>query len=139
MEAKHIASEINNTFSEVEQVFASISNEAVNIVPFKDSWTAAQLMQHIILSVSGFNKMMNDQVGESKANPEALKERIKKDFLDLNTKMKSPDFIVPEQKVYKKVELLQTFRELKRSVIQTVNNLDLAKTCPSFECRCTAF
>lgn len=132
MKATQLSSEIYNTFSTVEKMFSAMSGNSINQVPFKDSWTAAQLIQHIILSGSGFQQMMYDKTGDSKPEPEGLKEKIKNDFLDFTTKMKSPDFVVPSQKEYKKDELLKTLSDLRLSFTQAVNTLDLAKTCISF-------
>ncbi len=65
--------------------------------------------------------------------PHALKDKIKASFLDFTIKMKSPDFIVPADKNYKKDELLKILENFRLKINLAIETLDLAKTCLAFE------
>ncbi len=89
-------------------------SRSINLVPFKGSWTPGQLAQHVIMSDSGFIEMINGPVKDSEREPDQMKAAIERDFLDFNTKMKSPDFVVPPDIYYKKEDLLRSFEDIMR-------------------------
>ena len=93
METKELQSEINKTFSELGEIISSFDEDQFNLIPFEGSWTAGQVTQHVTLSISGFEKIMNGSIAETERSPDALKQKIKEIFLDFTTKIKSPDFI----------------------------------------------
>ncbi len=133
MRIQELQSDINKTFKELLEIISSVQQDQINIVPFEGSWTAGQVAEHIILSASGFEEVMNGPVAETKRAPDELKEKIKASFLDFTTKMKSPDFIVPEYKNYEKDDLIKTLENLREKIIQAIETLDLTKTCLAFE------
>jgi len=85
------------------------------------------------LSVSGFEKTINGSVAETERAPDALKDKIKASFLDFTIKMKSPDFIIPADKNYKKDELLKILENFRLKINLAIETLDLTKTCLAFE------
>ena len=131
--SNEIQAKIDNTMAELIQVFSSIDQEQINIIPFEGSWTAAQLAQHMIMSNSGFAEMINGPVKETQRKPGELVEKIKSDFLDFTTKMKSPDFIKPPMAHYKKEDLLNSLKNIKQSIHHAIETVDLTKTCLAFE------
>jgi len=125
--------EVENTLKELIQLVSSFNQEQINTIPFEGSWTAGQLGRHMIKSNSGFVEMLNGPVKDSGREPDKMVERIKEDFLDFNTKMKSPDFIVPENINYNKEALLSSLNNIKVDLNKAVLTLDLTKTCLVFE------
>ncbi len=133
MKTQELQSHINKTFTELGEIISSFNEDQINLIPFEGSWTAGQVAEHIILSVSGFQKIMNGPVAETKREPEGLKNKIQTIFSDFTTKMKSPDFIIPAKKNYKKDELLNALQDLRGKINQVIETLDLTKTCLAFE------
>ena len=105
MDIGKAGSEADQTFSELLNTFSGIGEEKINTVPFEGSWTPGQLAQHIVLSAGGFVNLLNGPVKETERSPEANVGMLRSLFLNFDTKMKSPDFIVPEQKNYDKQKL----------------------------------
>ncbi len=101
METQELQSHVNKTFTELAEIISSFNEDQINLIPFEGSWTAGQVAEHILLSVSGFEKTINGSVAETERAPDALKDKIKASFLDFTIKMKSPDFIIPAEKNYK--------------------------------------
>lgn len=128
-----IQREINKTLAAFSQLFSLFDQDRVNIIPFEGSWTAGQLIQHLIMSNSGFVKLINGEVKETNRKPDEYVEKIKTAFLDFTTKMQSPDFIRPPMMNYNKVELMQSLQSLSEEMNQSIEKLDLTKTCISFE------
>ena len=125
--------EINKTFEEFMLILSSFYDEQINKVPFEGSWTPGQIVQHIILSVSGFVDLMNGPDQDTTRQPDAHVANIREAFLNFDIKMYSPDFIIPPAKNYNKEELLLTLDQLKTQLNQIIPAKDMTKTCTGFE------
>jgi uncharacterized damage-inducible protein DinB len=128
-----LRNELESTANELLQLLSSFDQEQINVVPFEGSWTAGQLARHVIKSQAGFAEIMNGPVKDSDRKPDEKAEKIKADFLNFNIKMKSPDFIVPENKTYNKEALLQSLETLKAKITEEMETKDLTQTCLAFE------
>lgn len=133
MDTKAILNEAGQTFTELLQVLSSIADEKINTIPYAGSWTAGQLAQHVILSAGGFVQLLNGPVKNTERDPEANIPNLKAIFLDFNSKMKSPDFIIPEDRNYDKQELVNSLQNIKVVLLKAIETLDTTKTCIAFE------
>jgi len=125
--------EVNDTMEKAVTTFSEIAEGNINQVPFENSWTAAQVMKHLVLSNGGFAEIMRGSVSDSERDAAENVATIKSIFLDFTTKMKSPDFIVPPDKVYDKAALLTAFIDIKNQLVQIVQTEDLSKLCTAFK------
>lgn len=133
MERKKLSDQINANTDELTRLLSPLSQSEINVIPFEGSWTAGQLAKHVIISNSGFAKMLNGPAGNRHGKPDEMVGRIKADFLNFNTKMKSPEFVVPKKINYYKEDLLSSLAALNNQLNQSVQSLDLSKTCLAFE------
>ncbi len=92
--SKDILIEMTNTAGKLLQTISVFSEEKFNTVPFEDSWTAAQVSDHILKSVSGVLEMLYTNTKQTKRQPDEKAGAIRSMFLDFTTKMKSPDFVL---------------------------------------------
>ena len=91
-------------------------------MPFEGSWTAGQVAQHILLSSSSV-EVLRGPVKKTKRAPDEGIENLRSIFLDFDTKLESPEFIMPQNKVYDKEELLRLLSVAAvLDVFETVNN-----------------
>ncbi len=65
MRTQELQSDINKTFTELKEVISSFNEDQINLIPFEGSWTPGQVAEHIILSVSGFERAINGPVAEA--------------------------------------------------------------------------
>jgi len=116
---KELLTAIDESVSELVSLMSSLDESKINSVPYKDSWTAAQLLRHVTKSTSGMAKAMRSESKPAVRDPGEKILHLKKAFLDFSTKMKSPDFIVPEEGPYEKQavinEINKSFQEFKES------------------------
>ncbi|MEO5893457.1 MAG: DinB family protein [Ferruginibacter sp.] len=133
MDSITLQSEIDGTISELLEILSSFTKEQFNIVPFEDSWTAGELAQHLLMSGSGFLQMINGPSKDTERSADEFAGKIKSTFLNFNTKMKSPEFIVPPKKQYDKDELVHTLKDVWIGLDHPIQTSDLSKTCTSFE------
>ena len=124
--------EIDSTLSELLQVVSNIDNAQFNVAKDDNSWSPAQVTQHLVLSISAFVRLMKGPTHDTNRNPDEHVERIKDIFLNFDKKLKSPEFIVPEKKEYNKEDLIRSLKELKSELKNIIDTSDLDKTCTAF-------
>lgn len=133
METKEMQVAIDHTFQELLQQLATFDQEQINIVPFKGSWTAGQLAEHLIKADGGFVEVMNGPVQDTQRPPDAKIAEIRGIFLNFDTKLEAPAFIIPPDTYYEKAYLLSALQDIKAGLDHATTTLDLTKTCLAFE------
>src|SRR5689334_12497941 len=96
----------DETTGEFLELVRSFTEEELNTVPYKNSWTAAQVAEHV--TRSNITIIQSMQIDGKKSTRE-LDERVpelKATFLDFSIKLNSPDFILPTQALYQKEPLV---------------------------------
>jgi len=129
-----LVTEISQTMDELIQVFSSFHQQQIDTIPFEKSWTAGQVAEHIIKSISNLPEFFDkDIVPTTGRSFDANVGTIRNIFLDFTTKMQSPPFILPQASHHHKEAILQSFDTLKMQMINAASTLNLTMTCKSFE------
>jgi DinB superfamily len=116
---KVLLASIHEPISGMLDIMSRLDPVKVNTVPYKNSWTAGMLFRHVSKSLYAMsNAMRKDGKPAGRDEGEKIPE-LNKTFLDFSSKMKSPEFIVPENGPYEKQaiceELNNSFDHLKQS------------------------
>jgi DinB superfamily len=111
--------------AELLGLISPLSEEQLNTIPFKDSWTAAQLATHVTKSNNAMAQAMEMEGKPAERNPVERAKEIRDTFLDFSIKFKSPGFIVPAAGQYKKESVIDS---LKKSNDQFNENAIKANT-----------
>lgn len=130
MNKEIIKTDFKTTIEGLIKVVSSFNKEQFNSIPFQNSWTAGQVVDHIIKSIAGFAQILKEPGKETKRKPNDKIEQLKKAF---SKKMKSPEFLTPEDKQYNKEEVLHIIQNIKMAIEQTIDTVDLTKTCANLE------
>jgi hypothetical protein len=117
---------------ELQQTLASFSGEALNKIPFTGSWTAGQVIDHLLKSY-GVVETLNGKVAGTQRDPLAHDEGIRNIFLDFSTKLEAPDFIIPDEKIFSKQQQMDDLKKRSQEIIHSAETLDLSLTCLDFE------
>ena len=120
---KEVIAAIGSAVSELTDLMSSVENDKINIIPYEGSWTAPQLLRHVTKSISGMAKAMHMDAKPTNRNPGERIEELKTVFLDFSKKMNSPEFIVPEEKIYDKQTSID---DLNKSFNQFAENTNYA-------------
>jgi len=119
--------------SQLTDLMQSVDEKKINTVPYEDSWTAPQLLRHVTKSIDGMAKTMLMNAKPAERDPGERIEELKKVFLDFSKKMKSPEFIVPEEGTYEKQpaidDLNRSFNQFRENA-NTANPNDLVEGLP---------
>ena len=117
--------EIDKVADEILNGLGSIDEKKINLVPFEGSWTAAQVIVHVTKSNNGLIRYFQETGTIPSREPDSGVETLKKIFLDFATKLKSPDFIVPEALKYNKHEIVSKLRQSFEDVLSAARECNL--------------
>jgi hypothetical protein len=131
--AKDISAELTATKENLLKVLKDFKQEEFNKVPFKDSWTAGQVAEHIYKSVKGGPYLLNNEGLPTQRHPEQNVPNLRAMFLDFSIKMKSPDFILPSNEPKDKNELTKLLDESLTGIIDAAKKQDPTLTVKDFE------
>jgi len=112
---KELFESFDETTSELLKTISLFNEEEINTVPFENSWTAAQVADHVMQSNRSMIQSLNEEGKATSGNVDEGVQKLRELFLNFDSKLQSPKFILPTQKNYNKEQLIA---ELKDSVEQ---------------------
>jgi len=128
---------LQNTVGEAKNEFLTaldlFDQDSINTVPFEGSWTGGQVAEHILKSVSGILETVNGPTKPIERNPEEYVKMLGDVFLNMDIKMKSPDFIIPSDSPKNKASLYSSLSRTLDFIEESAGKNDLTETCTSFE------
>jgi len=102
---------LDETTGEFLQLVSSFDDDAINTIPFKNSWTAAQVADHVTKSNRSVIQSLQVAGKISKRGADERADELKQLFLNFSTKLHSPDFILPARDIYDKEKLLSDLKD----------------------------
>jgi hypothetical protein len=90
----------------------------INLIPFVNSWSAAQVADHLTMSNNSIAKAMLLTGTNINRDPRRRVEELKAVFLDFNTRLKSPDFILPSQGIYKREVVIKNLESSIKKLME---------------------
>jgi hypothetical protein len=110
------------------ELITSLNEKQVNTVPFENSWTAGQVMEHVTKSNTGIAKALNIEGNQADRNPDARAEELKEMFLDFTIKFKSPEFILPTKDFHSKESVIEDLENSVELLKEVSRNANLAES-----------
>ncbi|CAN5602439.1 hypothetical protein BH10BAC3_BH10BAC3_38330 [soil metagenome] len=118
---------LDEPFSEMLGLLSLTNEPRLNTIPFKDSWTAAQVADHVTKSTSSIAKAMNIDATPTEKDPSERIEELKQMSLDFTVKFKSPAFILPTQNEYEKEAIIAKLNAAFDQLKDRANKVDLSE------------
>jgi hypothetical protein len=129
-----LVNRFDTAFTDLIGMLNSLDQDQLNEVPFEGSWTAAQVGEHILKSVFATPRLLRGaSIPTTDREPDAKVAWMEDIFLNYDTKMKAPDFIIPEARTYVKSELTGPLESSRQQMIEAARSLDLTETSTGFE------
>ena len=125
LDKNEVIAAIGSAVSELTALMSSVEDDKVNKIPYEGSWTAPQLLRHVTKSISGMAKAMPMDAKPANRNPGERIEELKTVFLNFSKKMHSPEFIVPEEKIYDKQTSIDDLNKSFNQFKENTNNANL--------------
>lgn len=117
LNTKPLFQSFDETTSGFLKTISSFDEEEINKIPFVNSWTVAQVAEHVMLSNRGMARSLNEEGRKGIRNIEEGVAGLKSIFLNFEKKLQSPKFILPTSKKYDKeiliAEVEDSFEKLK--------------------------
>ena len=104
---KEVLVQIENVLKDVHKTVLHLTAEEMNTVPYKDSWTAAQVLVHLSKSANDLGQAMLAPAELTSRDPGERIAKFRRIFLDFNTKINAPEFIIPEEGLHRKESVLR--------------------------------
>jgi hypothetical protein len=123
-----LSNQLEKNFQELTNLLSRLNDEQWNAIPFKGSWTPAQLAEHLLKSYQVL-KLFNGTYKKANRQPNEKIEAIKNVFLDMNRKMKSPKELLPSETGIDQKKLLQQLENITHQLVEFSKAKDLTITC----------
>ncbi|QEC76529.1 DinB family protein [Mucilaginibacter ginsenosidivorax] len=120
---------LESTMNELMQVIASIKPTDFNRVPQPGSWTPAQHLEHLRLSLQGAVSTLNGPAKVTLRSPDQYVDIIKGIFLDFDAQYPAAPTLIPDNKDYDKAPLADDLSAVSEQLKEIVQNQDLTGTC----------
>ena len=127
---QNIIAEAKNEFLKALDRF---DQDNINTAPFEGSWTGGQVAEHILKSVSGILETLNGPSTPTERNPEEHVKIFGEVFLNMDIKMKSPDFIIPSDSPKDKSLLHSSLAKTFDGIEKVAEKGNVTETCTTFE------
>lgn len=133
MNKQQLRNELEEALSSLNALFALLPEEAVNTAPYAGSWTPGQLAHHVVLTNSGFLRILNGPVQATDRPVDAGVESLRSVLLNRAAKREAPETVQPPAITYDKTRLLASFQQTQSALLEAVDTLDLEPTCTSYK------
>jgi hypothetical protein len=128
---------LQNTIAEAKNEFLKgldlFDQDNINTVPFEGSWAGGQVAEHILKSISGILETVNGPSIATERNPEEHVKMLGDVFLNMDIKMKSPEFIIPSNSPKDKASLYTSLAKTFDGIEEAAGKGDLIETCTTFD------
>lgn len=125
--SQEIFIQLETALNDTLNLLSTFNEKEMNTVPYQDSWTAAQVCRHLFKAEEGMDQLFYAPGKLAERQPDQRAGQFKEIFLNFDTKMKSPDFILPETKEYKKEELTEPLKEANKKLLEAARNVNLSE------------
>jgi hypothetical protein len=115
--------ETTNDFIRLVEAF---TEETVNAVPSGKGWTAAQVADHVTKSNLSIAKALQLNGSPANRDPAERIEELQEVFLNFQTKLQSPSFILPSADRYKKEAVLEALSDSVKKLNELAKHTDLS-------------
>lgn len=122
---QELFSSLENTIAELEQIISSVNEKEINTIPFENSWTAAQVVAHVTKSLDGMGENLKKPGVITGREPDKNANDFKTMFLNFDSKMKSPPFVLPEHDVYERNELIDNLKNAGKKFTEAAHAANL--------------
>ncbi|MFP9112691.1 DinB family protein [Flavobacterium sp. RHBU_3] len=125
-----LTQQLDGALTQTINLLNSMSEDAMNQVPFTGSWTAAQVARHLYKSQKGTDAMMLQPAGEAGRDPGERIENYREILTNYEHKMESPGFLVPENETYDKDKLINALTIVKNEILPVIGTANLNELAP---------
>jgi hypothetical protein len=117
--------QIKETLQSITFLLNSVDEPVLNQIPFENSWSLAQVADHITRSAASITHALQLEAKPAARSLLERRQELADTFLDMTHKFRSPDFILPTQDQYNKEALLDRLNKTYRHLMEVAGEVDL--------------
>lgn len=129
-EREVLVNDIRSTFGRLQECLSVFSPDEVNEIPFSGSWTAGQVVEHIIKCGSS---IPDHQTTEARRFHDEKVLPVQELFLNFELKFVTAPFLEPEMPTHDQTSLLQTLAQISERHVQKARTSQLEALCQDME------
>lgn len=133
MSHTELITETETAFKDLNSLLAGVDEEYFNAKPYPDSWSPAQVGDHLYKSYAVIETLQGKTSPPGDRPIDEKVPGIRAMFLDFDTKMEAPEFILPSDKSLDQKELTAHLQTKTTNILQFVKENDLSLICLDFE------
>lgn len=118
---------LHRTGNQLVEAVSGLSEAQLSFKPTPESWTIAQITEHIVAAEVGVLQLAVGQVLKSPPGPDELREKVQgktdlvlKAVLDRGTKVQAPDRLVPQGRFATINQTIKAFQQARQQTIAFV-------------------
>lgn len=124
---------LNNTDAFINKI-NEFSEAQFNIKTSTDSWSAAEVLEHVYRSEFGIPRLFTSETREvTGRQPDAYVAQMKKRFLESDKKMKASGVILPTEGEKSQESLIKKFRANRNTIADLIEEFPPEELCLKFE------
>ncbi|HVG11852.1 MAG TPA: DinB family protein [Flavisolibacter sp.] len=133
MTAEQLATELNASTSELIESLSRFTPEAATQKVSAEEWSAAEVGEHLLILETIANRVLRGDTIESNRPPDEKMALIERAMLDLDTKRKAPDAVLPSARHGNLSEIIAGLQKQRRLLIEIIETADLNRACIAFK------
>ncbi|NBL65721.1 hypothetical protein GV828_10970 [Flavobacterium sp. NST-5] len=125
--------QLHETFDQLIITINKVDEDHLNKKISANEWSVGQIVEHIIMAVSGFEALFSKENSASERPMNKKATLIREVFLNFETKYVAPEMVVPNQSNHQKNKLIFDLKNLRQKLLELVENIDLTLIPQHFE------
>lgn len=127
--AEVLAQLLTGAVQRLTDTIVSFKENDFNRLPCENSWTGAQVSEHVIKSMALIHQMVNGAAASATRDPEEHISFLGSIMENMEVKTQSAPNLIPGVAPLSQAEIQNGLLECKKELLQDVHRLDLSETC----------
>lgn len=127
LDTKELMASLDDTATQLLDALATFNEDEINVVPFENGWTAAQVAEHLAKVNASIARGMNKPGRAVDRSADKRVDELKDMFMDFETKRKSPDFVEPTSSSYTKGALSSNIKSSTEQIKEAARSVNLSE------------
>ena len=122
----------NQAMEQLVKVISSFDEQGFNRIPFKGSWTAGQVAEHLAKSISGIPGLLVTETKDVERDPFEKCVVINSIFLNFEEKYQAPSFTLPSDTPKQVLHFTNVFTRTSDEINHLMRERDMTKVFTRF-------
>jgi hypothetical protein len=128
LDSAQLTAAIDQASAQLLQLVSSFSEVDFYTIPLDDSWTAAQVYEHIIKSNESIARALSATGPLTQRQPDERVLEVKELFLSTTNRFQSPESVLPTSPHYEREVIIHALEKLREDIKHLSTTIDKQET-----------